>query len=70
MICVTHLAQVAAYADHHLLISKKVRDGKTFTSVESLSEEERTQELARIMGGDVITPATLSAAAELLEKSR
>lgn len=70
VICVTHLAQVAAYADHHLLISKKVRDGKTFTSVESLSEEERTQELARIMGGDVITPATLSAAAELLEKSR
>ena len=47
-----------------------MRDGKTFTSVESLSEEERTQELARIMGGDVITPATLSAAAELLEKSR
>ena len=70
VICVTHLAQVAAYADHHLFISKKVQDGKTFTSVESLGEGERTQELARIIGGDLITPATLSAAAELLEKSR
>ena len=70
MICVTHLAQVAAYADHHLFISKKVQDGKTFTIVESLGEGERTQELARIIGGDLITPATLSAAAELLEKSR
>ncbi|MBS4786175.1 MAG: DNA repair protein RecN [Clostridiales bacterium] len=69
VICVTHLAQVAAFADNHLLISKKVRDEKTFTSVSTLDPEERVGELARIMGGDIITPATLEAAQELIKKS-
>ena len=69
VICVTHLAQVAAFADNHLLISKEVQDGKTFTHVITLDEQRRTAELARIMGGDIITPATLEAAGELMKKS-
>ena len=70
VICVTHLAQVAAFADHHLLISKNVLEGKTYTTIKQLADSDRVKELARIMGGDVITSATLNAAEELLEKSK
>ncbi len=69
IICVTHLAQVAAYADNHLLISKKTENGKTFTSVESLEKEGRVNELARIMGGN-LTEALKKSAEELLELSK
>ncbi|MGN0627854.1 MAG: DNA repair protein RecN [Oscillospiraceae bacterium] len=69
IICVTHLAQVAAYADAHLLISKSTENGRAFTSVESLDDEGRVNELARIMGGD-ITDALKKSAKELLDSSR
>ncbi|MBQ6877865.1 MAG: DNA repair protein RecN [Oscillospiraceae bacterium] len=69
IICVTHLAQVAAYADNHLLISKSTEGGKTFTSVESLEKEGRVNELARIMGGN-LTDALKKSAEELLELSK
>ena len=69
IICVTHLAQVAAYADNHMLISKNTEDGKTFTSVESLGKEGRVTELARIMGG-TMTDALKKSAEELLELSK
>lgn len=69
IICVTHLAQVAAYADNHLLISKSTENGKTFTSVESLDKEGRVNELARIMGG-TMTDALKKSAEELLELSK
>ena len=69
IICVTHLAQVAAYADNHMLISKSTEDGKTFTSVESLGKEGRVNELARIMGG-AMTEALKKSAEELLELSK
>ena len=69
IICVTHLAQVAAYADAHLLISKSTENGRAFTSVESLDDEGRINELARIMGGD-ITDALKKSAKELLDSSR
>ncbi len=68
IICVTHLAQVAAFADNHLLISKSTSGGKTFTSVESLDTEGRIGELARIMGG-TMTAALKESAKELLELS-
>ncbi|MDR2525724.1 MAG: DNA repair protein RecN [Oscillospiraceae bacterium] len=66
VICVTHLAQIAAPADCHLCISKSTRGGETFTSVTPLDAEGRKRELARIMGGEKITPAQLAAAAEML----
>ena len=69
IICVTHLAQVAAFADNHLLISKSTENGRTFTSVESLDEDGRINELARIMGG-TMTDALKMSAKELLELSK
>lgn len=69
IICVTHLAQVAAFADNHLLISKATEKGKTFTSVISLDEEGKICELARIMGGE-ITNSLKNSAKELLEASK
>ncbi len=66
VICVTHLAQIAALGDHHMLIEKKFQGGKTYTEVTALERDARKAEIARIMGGDVITDLTLSGADELL----
>ncbi|MBQ7132847.1 MAG: DNA repair protein RecN [Oscillospiraceae bacterium] len=52
VICVTHLAQIAVMANEHILIEKSLVDGRTQTSVKSLDFEERTAEIARIMGGE------------------
>ena len=67
VLCVTHLAQIASLADTHLYIEKNTIDGKTYTSVKSLDAQERIYEIARIMGGDVITETTLNAARELIK---
>ncbi len=64
ILCVTHLAQIAARAHHHLLIRKTVNEGRTYTDVLPLSTAGREQELARIIGGDM-TAATLEAAREM-----
>lgn len=65
VICITHSAQIAALADTHLLVSKETRDGRAETAVSSLGEEQRTYELARIMGGETITEKLLESAREL-----
>lgn len=70
ILCVTHLAQVAAFADNHLLIRKDIRDGRTFTGIYPLDREARIAELARIGGGDVISETMLKNAEEMLEKSQ
>lgn len=67
VLCVTHLAQIAARADGHLLIRKAVRNGRTYTDVVPLDRSGREQELARIIGG-VVTEATVKAACELLDQ--
>lgn len=66
VICVTHLAQIAAYADEHLFISKSEHDGQTYTELKSLSFDERKSELARIMGGFEVTNAMLESAEQML----
>ncbi|MDD5863886.1 MAG: DNA repair protein RecN [Firmicutes bacterium] len=66
VLCVTHLPQLAALADHHLLISKSERGGRTYTAVTPLDWEGRKRELARIIGGTVITETTLKSAEEML----
>lgn len=66
VLCVTHLAQIAALADAHFLISKQIRDQKTFTQVLPLDFEGRKREIARIMGGTEITPLLLQNAEEML----
>ena len=66
IICVTHLAQIAAQADYHFLIQKNVKENRTFTQVKPLDMKGRQQELARIMGGAELTALQLSSAAEML----
>ena len=67
VLCVTHLPQIAAMGDTHMLIAKSERDGRTFTTVTPLDFEGRKLELARIMGGAKITETTLESAAEMLK---
>ena len=66
VLCVTHLPQLAALANTHLLIAKSERDGRTYTSVTPLDVEGRKKELARIIGGTNITEITLKSAEEML----
>ena len=70
VLCVTHLPQIAALADTHLLIAKGERDGRTFTTVTPLDFEGRKAELARIIGGTSITETTLQSAAEMMRAGR
>jgi DNA repair protein RecN (Recombination protein N) len=67
VLCVTHLPQLAALADTHLLIAKAERDGRTYTTVTPLDMDGRMRELARIIGGANITETTLKSAAEMLK---
>ena len=66
VLCITHLPQIAAVADNHLLIAKTERDGRTYTEVTPLDREGRKKEIARIIGGAVITETTLASAEEML----
>ena len=66
VLCVTHLPQIAAAADHHLLIAKSERGGRTYTRVTPLDREGRKREIARIIGGAEITETTLKSAEEML----
>ncbi len=66
VLCVTHLPQLAALADTHLLIAKEERGGRTYTTVTPLDRAGRAQELARIIGGTNITETTLRSAEEML----
>ena len=68
VICVTHLAQIAAMADNHLFIVKKQENNKTYTAVHTLTKDARVREIARIIGGDDITPLKLKMAEEMLSQ--
>jgi len=67
VICITHLPQIAKFGEHHFSIAKHVADGRTQTTIRPLSHEDRRVELARMLGGEDITAATLEHARELLE---
>ena len=67
IICVTHLAQVAAQGKEHLKVVKTQRDGSTFTQVTALNQEQRTDEVARILGGIKISDKTRMAAEEMIK---
>ena len=67
VLCVTHLPQIAALAQTHLLIAKDEREGRTYTTVTPLEFEGRRAELARMIGGANITETTLRSAAEMLQ---
>jgi DNA repair protein RecN (Recombination protein N) len=70
VLCVTHLPQIAAFADHHFLVEKQERQGKTKTSVRLLKEEERAEEVARMISGAKLTDTSLRHAEQMLKSSR
>lgn len=70
VVCVTHLAQIAAFADNHMRIEKSERDGQTFTEVSALDFVGRKYELARILGGLTVTELQLQNAEELLNTAQ
>ena len=67
ILCVTHQPQVAAQAHHHLRVSKSTRNGSTSTQVEQLSQRQRVEELARMLGGRKLTAKTLAHAREMIQ---
>ena len=66
VVCITHLPQIAKFGNAHFQISKQVQDSRTKTVILQLDEENRVQELARMLGGEKITPKTLAHAREML----
>jgi DNA repair protein RecN (Recombination protein N) len=68
VICITHLPQIAKFGSHHFRIAKQVAGGRTRTAISPLSADERTSEIARMLGGEKITRVTLEHAKELLKK--
>ena len=70
VLCVTHLAPIAAYAEHHLLVDKRVVKGATKTTVTALDAAGQVEEIARMLGGEHITDASRRHARELLKAAR
>ncbi|MFP4158587.1 MAG: DNA repair protein RecN [Desulfobacterales bacterium] len=69
VICITHLAQIARFGDHHFRITKDVLRGRTATRIDRLDESGRIEETARMIGGEAITETTMAHARELLKKA-
>ena len=67
VLCITHLAQIAAMADRHYIIEKKPANSKTVTNIGLLEPDESIRELARILGGAKITETVLESAREMKE---
>jgi DNA repair protein RecN (Recombination protein N) len=70
IICITHLPQIAAFADHHYMIEKRSDDADTYTTLTELSDEERVKEIARLIGGSTVTGTTMDSARELIDASK
>jgi DNA repair protein RecN (Recombination protein N) len=70
VICITHLPQIAARGNAHYLVEKRPSSGRTVTTVNLLSEQQRVEELARMLAGESATEQTTAWARELLDKGR
>ncbi len=66
LLCVTHLAQIACFADHHYRVGKSERGGRTVAEIEELNAESSTEEIGRMLSGQHLTPEALRNAAELI----
>jgi DNA repair protein RecN (Recombination protein N) len=66
VLCVTHLAQIACFADHHYRVGKSERDGRTVADIEELDAKGSTEEIGRMLSGQKLTPEALRNAAELI----
>ncbi|MGK5090667.1 DNA repair protein RecN [Deltaproteobacteria bacterium TL4] len=69
-LCITHLPQVVAFSENHLVVTKDIQDNATFTSIRQLEAHEKIEELARLMGGSKITQRTLEHAQEMLKMTQ
>jgi DNA repair protein RecN (Recombination protein N) len=69
VLCVTHLPQIAAFADQHLAVRKHVERGRTLTLVDGLNDDGRIEEVARMLGGETITATGREHAREMLKQS-
>lgn len=67
VLCVTHLAQIAGFADHHYLVSKREQNGRTGTAIEALDRAARAREIGRMLSGEVITAEAMRQAEQLME---
>jgi DNA repair protein RecN (Recombination protein N) len=70
VLCVTHLPQIAAFANQHFLIEKKEQSGRTKTSVRLLEDADRTEEIARMLSGATLTDTSLKHAEQMLKTSK
>jgi DNA repair protein RecN (Recombination protein N) len=69
VICVTHLPQIAGFADVHFHVDKAVKSNRTVTSIEKLNKDGRIDEIARMLGGEKITTITQKHAREIVERN-
>jgi DNA repair protein RecN (Recombination protein N) len=67
VICVTHLAQIAGFADHHYAVSKREKNGRVTTEIDELNQKERAREIGRMLSGDHVTPEALRQAEQLMQ---
>jgi DNA repair protein RecN (Recombination protein N) len=67
VICVTHLAQIAGFADHHYAVSKGERKGRIVTEIQELKRDERAREIGRMLSGETVTPEALKQAEQLMQ---
>ncbi len=70
VLCVTHLPQIAAFADQHLVVEKREQDGRTTTRIRVLDDRARTHEVARMLSGAKVTDTSLQHAAQMIAASR
>ncbi|OQA91365.1 MAG: DNA repair protein RecN [Elusimicrobia bacterium ADurb.Bin231] len=70
IICITHLAQLASFSDAHFHITKKTIDNRTTISVKRLTDAEKLEEVSRMLGGAVVTKATIKHAEELIKQAK
>jgi DNA repair protein RecN (Recombination protein N) len=70
VLCVTHLAQIACFADHHYRVGKFEREGRTVAEIEELDAKASTEEIGRMLSGRKLTPEALRNAAELMRAAR
>jgi DNA repair protein RecN (Recombination protein N) len=70
VLCITHLPQVAVFGNQHFVVGKEVKAGRTFAQIETVSEDDRAEEIARMLGGRDLTSVTLHHAREMLQTAR
>jgi DNA repair protein RecN (Recombination protein N) len=70
VLCVTHLPQIAAFADQHLVVEKREAQGRTKTQIRTLDDRARNHEVARMLSGAKVTDTSLQHAAQMIAASR